>query len=167
MSSGYWPRPWTGEDGGPLRRGWADGQSARRADAVLRAWRLRGDALEPLWRRDGFAHAGHLILYPDTRELVVQDFDDVSALRWPPVRRALRPAFGVLGRSARVRRASLRSGRDQLVVLDLDTGRDRARVEVPSPSQAFLFPAPGFQRDVYYQSITTIARVAVTGAPAS
>jgi hypothetical protein len=136
-------------------------------NAVLRAWRLQGNALEPLWRRDGFAHAGHLILYPDTRELVAQDFNDLPALRHPLVRRALRPAFGVLGRSARARRASLRGGSDQLVVLDLDTGRDKARVDVPSPSQAFLFPAPGFQRDVYYQSITTIARVAVTGSARS
>ena len=59
------------------------------------------------------------------------------------------------------RRASLRTGCDQLVVLDLDTGEDRARVDVPSPSQGFLFPAPGFARDVYYQSLTTIARVSV------
>ncbi len=50
-----------------------------------------------------------------------------------------------------------------IVVLDLDTGADKARVDVASPSQAFLFPAPGFGRDVYYQSLTTIARVAVRG----
>jgi hypothetical protein len=52
-------------------------------------------------------------------------------------------------------------GSDQLVVLDLDSGEEKARVDVQSPSQAFLFPAPGFGRDVYYQSLTTIARVAV------
>jgi hypothetical protein len=62
------------------------------------------------------------------------------------------------------RRASLRTGSDQLVLLDLDTGREKARVGVPSPSQGFLFPAPGFARDVYYQSLTTIARVAVRDA---
>ena len=33
---------------------------------------------------------------------------------------------------------------------------------VPSPSQGFLFSAPGFGRDVYYQSLTTIARVVVS-----
>ena len=66
----------------------------------------------------------------------------------------------MLARSAAARRASLRTGHDQLVVLDLDTGADKARVDVPSPSQGFLFPAPGFARDVYYQSLTTIARVA-------
>jgi hypothetical protein len=130
-------------------------------NAVLRGFRLIGDELQPLWRRDAFAHAGHLILFPDTRELVVQDFRDVAWLRRPLVRRALRPGMQVLGRSARVRRASLRTGCDQLVVLDLDTGADKARVDVPSSSQAYLFPAPGFHRDVIYQSLTTIARVAV------
>ena len=130
-------------------------------NAVLRAWRVDGDELEPLWRRDGFAHAGHLIVYPDTRELVVQDWSDNEALRRPLVRRALRPAFQALSRSAAARRASLATGSDQLVVLDLDSGEDKARVTVPSPSQAFLFPAPGFGRDLYYQSLTTVARVVV------
>ena len=70
-----------------------------------------------------------------------------------------RPAARALRLGAR--RASLRTGSDQLVVLDLDTGADKARVDIPSSCQAFLFPAPGFGRDVYYQSLTTIARVAV------
>ena len=53
---------------------------------------LSGDELEPLWRRDGLAHAGHLILYPDTRELVVGDWRDVAAAA-PAAgpRRLLRP----------------------------------------------------------------------------
>ena len=114
-------------------------------NAVLRAWRVDGDALEPLWRRDGFAHAGHLIVYPDTRELVAQDWTDLAALRRPRVRRALRPAMQWSAQFAPARRASLRSGHDQLVVLDLDTGADKARVDVPSPSQGFLFPAPGLR----------------------
>jgi hypothetical protein len=130
-------------------------------NAVLRAWSLAGDKLQPLWRRDGFAHAGHLILYPDTRELVAQDWTDTAFLRRPLVRRTLRPAMQALAGSAAARRASLRTGHDRLVVLDLDSGADKARVDVPSPSQGFLFPAPGFERDVYYQSLTTIARVEV------
>jgi hypothetical protein len=120
-----------------------------------------GDELEPLWRRDGFAHAGHLVIYPDTRELVTQDWTDVAFMRRPIVRRAVRLGSQAFARSARARRASLATGSDQLVILDLDTGEDKARVAVPSPSQGFLFPAPGFGRDVYYQSLTTIARVAV------
>jgi hypothetical protein len=131
-------------------------------NAVVRAWRLAGDELEPLWRRDGLAHAGHLILYPDTRELVVGDWRDVAGLRRPGVRRLARGVTALLGRSAAARRASLATGHDQVVVLDLDTGAERARVRVPSPSQGFLFSAPGFGRDVYYQSLTTIARVVVS-----
>ncbi len=130
-------------------------------NAVLRAWRLVGDDLEPLWRRDGVAHAGHLIVFPDTRELVAQDWTDMAVIRRPVVRRTLAPVLQLLAPSARARRASLATGSDQLAVLDLDTGADKARVGVPSPSQAFLFPAPGFERDVYYQSLTTIARVQV------
>ena len=130
-------------------------------NAVLRAWRMDGDELTPVWRRDGFAHAGHLIVYPDTRELIAQDWRDREALRRPALRRLARPLFRALAQSGPARRASLRWSQDQLVVLDLDTGEDKARVSVPSPSQAFLFPAPGFGRDVYYQSLTTVARVAV------
>jgi hypothetical protein len=130
-------------------------------NAVLRAWRMTGDELEPLWRREDFAHAGHLIVYPETRELVAQDWTDTPALRHPTVRRMLRPAFQALAGSPAARSASLRTGHDQLVVLDLDTGEDKARVDVPSASQAYLFPAPGFGRDVYYQSLTTIARIGV------
>jgi hypothetical protein len=133
-------------------------------NAVLRAWRLTGDELEPLWRRDGFAHAGHLILYPDTRELVAQDWKDTEAMRRPLVRRTLRRPLQALAQSAAARRASLATGSDQLVVLDLDTGAEKARTEVPSPTQAFLFPAPGFGRDLYYQSLTTIVRIAVASA---
>ena len=91
---------------------------------------------------------------------MAQDWCDTGHLRRPAVRRLVRPAFRALARSAAARRGSLPWGH-RLVVLDLDTGADKARVAVPSPSQAFLFPAPGFARDVYYQSITTVARVAV------
>jgi hypothetical protein len=55
----------------------------------------------------------------------------------------------------------LAPGHDELVVLDLDSGQEKARVEVPSFMQGFLFPAPGFDRDLYYQSLSTIARVRV------
>lgn len=130
-------------------------------NAVLRAWRMEGDELEPLWRRDGFAHAGHLIVHPDTRELVAMDFRDSELLRRPPLRRALRPLLQVVGWAGGADGAALAAGHDELVVLDLDSGEERGRVAVPSPTQGFLFPAPGFDRDVYYQSLTTIARVIV------
>ena len=133
-------------------------------NAVLRAWRLVGDELEPLWRRDGLAHAGHLILFGDTRELIAGDWHDRGTPRNRRVRRAVslagRPVFT---RLPAARRASLRLGHDELVVLDLDTGEEKARTAVPSPTQGFLFPAPGFGRDIYYQSLSTIARVEVVG----
>jgi hypothetical protein len=130
-------------------------------NAVIRAWRLEGDELAPLWQKQGFAHAAHLVLYPDTRELVAQDWRSPGFLRQTTVRRLIRPAMRRLGRSAAVRRYSAPVGRDSVVLLDLDTGAEKARVKVPSPTQAFLFPAPGFGRDFYYQSMTTIARVGV------
>ncbi len=130
-------------------------------NAVVRAWRLEGDELRDLWRRDGLAHAGHLILYPDTRELVVGDWRDWPSMRRRWVRPLTRIGGQLLARSNAARRASLRSGSDSLVVCDLDTGAEKARVEIPSASQGFLFPAPGFGRDLYYQSLTTVARVVV------
>ena len=130
-------------------------------NAVLRAWRLNGDALEPLWRLEDFAHAGHMIVFADTRELVVQDWRGPRNPRHRMLRGPVRAAMQRLSHVGPARRAAARRGGDELVVLDLDSGAEKARVAVPSPSQAFLFPAPGFERDVYYQSITTIARVGV------
>ena len=128
---------------------------------VIRGWRLDGDELSPLWRRDDIAHACHLLVYPDTRELVVGDWTDSALLQRRSVRQPLRRTFGLAGRSATLRRASTRLGHDRLVVLDLDSGATKAVVDVPSPVQSFNFPAPGFGRDVYYQSLTTICRVGV------
>jgi hypothetical protein len=130
-------------------------------NAVVRAWRLEGDELEPLWRRDGLAHASHLILYPDNRELVVGDWRGAATLRSRAVRPVIRAVGSYIPRTALGTRAALSGGGDELAVLDLDTGAEKARVAVPSPIQGFLFPAPGFGRDFYYQSLTTIARVVV------
>jgi len=129
-------------------------------NAVLRAWKLVGDELEPLWRKDDFAHAGHLIVHPDTRELVVQDFRDLKISRRRGLRRLFRRSVQSLGRHALVRRYPV-IGQDSLAVLDLDTGEEKGRVGVPSPSQSFLFPAPGFDRDIYYLSMTSMARITV------
>ena len=89
------------------------------------------------------------------------DWRDPAFMRRPGLRRVIRPGMRFTGHSATVRKNALQFGQDQLVVLDLDSGEDKARVDVPSPSQGFLFPAPGWDRDIYYQSMTTIARVSV------
>ncbi|MGZ4796148.1 MAG: hypothetical protein ACXV8T_09660 [Acidimicrobiia bacterium] len=52
---------------------------------------------------------------------------------------------------------------DQLVVLDIETGEEKARVDTGSPLQSVVFLAPGFGRDLYYVAFPVVARIAVTG----
>ena len=49
---------------------------------------------------------------------------------------------------------------DQIVVLDIETGEEQVRVDAGSPIQSVLFPAVGWDRDVYYCSFSTITRLA-------
>lgn len=46
------------------------------ANRVLRAWRFVPGSRDPapLWRKDAFGCASHMIVYPDTGELVVNDY---------------------------------------------------------------------------------------------
>jgi hypothetical protein len=46
------------------------------ANKVLKAWRFAVDegALQPLWQKQNFGAASHMILYADTGELVVNDY---------------------------------------------------------------------------------------------
>jgi hypothetical protein len=48
-----------------------------------------------------------------------------------------------------------------VVVLDITTGRELARVDSGSGIQCVLFPAPGFERDFYLCSLVTVTRVKV------
>ena len=48
---------------------------------------------------------------------------------------------------------------DAIVVLDVETGRERLRVESGSSVQSVLFPAAGFDSDLYVCSFTTLTRV--------
>ncbi len=50
---------------------------------------------------------------------------------------------------------------DQVVVLDLETGAEKARADTGSPLQSVVFPAAGFGRDLYLCSFTTLSRVTV------
>jgi hypothetical protein len=50
---------------------------------------------------------------------------------------------------------------DQVVVLDIETGAEVARADTGSPVQSVVFPSPGFERDVYVCSFTTLSRVRV------
>ncbi|MGZ4715098.1 MAG: hypothetical protein ACXWCB_00200 [Acidimicrobiales bacterium] len=48
---------------------------------------------------------------------------------------------------------------DQVVVLDVESGRELARADTGSPAQSVVFSAPGFGRDLYLCSLTTVTRV--------
>ncbi len=52
------------------------------------------------------------------------------------------------------------SGRDQVVVLDVATGTELARADTGSPLQGVLFPARGFDDDVYLCTFSTVTRLA-------
>jgi hypothetical protein len=54
-------------------------------------------------------------------------------------------------------------GMDQVVVLDIETGAELVRADTGSPVQSVLFPAPGFDRDLYLCSFTTLTHVRVVG----
>lgn len=49
---------------------------------------------------------------------------------------------------------------DQVVVLDIETGAELARADTGSPLQAVVFPAVGWDDDVYVTSMSTLTRVA-------
>jgi sugar lactone lactonase YvrE len=98
------------------------------ANAVLAAFRFVDGLLHPLWSKP-LGVASHMIRYPDTGELVVNDHGD---------------------------------GGDALVVLDIESGAERARAATGSPVQSVVFPAAGFGRDLWYCSFARVARLIVT-----
>jgi hypothetical protein len=100
------------------------------ANCHLRAWRfdLTTRALEPLWHKKGFGCASHMVLYPDTGDLVTNDYRH----------------FG-----------------EEVVVLDIETGAERARVRTGGVMQGVVFPSVGWARDVYWSSMGRVARVFV------
>ena len=96
---------------------------------VLAAWRFEDHrpGLEPLWRRDQH-HAGHLLRFPASGQLVTGDFDHDRML-------------------------------DQVVVLDIETGAELARVDTASPVQSVVFPAVGWSGDAYVLTMAGVTRI--------
>jgi hypothetical protein len=127
-------------------------------NGVVAAFRFDG-ALTPLWQRE-LAHAAHMIVFPDTGELVVHDWHGPRLAR-TRLGRALGTRGSRLAQSRRVRAAAGRRSRDEVVVLDIETGDERARAPVPSMFQSVLFPAPGWSRDLYWCTFSTLARLEV------
>ena len=52
-------------------------------------------------------------------------------------------------------------GGEHVVVLDVASGDERARVATGSPMQSALFQSPGWSRDIYTCTFTTLSRAAV------
>jgi hypothetical protein len=100
------------------------------ANRHLRAWRFDPDTrdLEPLWHKRGFACASHVVLYPATGELVINDYRRLG---------------------------------EEVVVLDMETGNERGRVRVGGLNQGVVFPSVGWGRDLYWCSMSKLARVFV------
>jgi hypothetical protein len=128
------------------------------ANGVVQAFRFDG-RLTPLWRRE-LSHAAHMVLYADTGELVLHDFHGPRVLRTAAARAVGRRATMVMRRPL-LRRLATRGSRDEVVVLDIETGAECARAAVPTLLQSVVFPAPGFGRELYWCTITTLARLDV------
>ncbi len=100
------------------------------SNGVVAAFRFddRGET-EPLWSRN-LDHAAHPLLFSETGELVLCDFDRDRNI-------------------------------DQLVVLNIENGEELVRADTGSPVQSVLFGAPGFRRDLYFCSLTTVSHFSV------
>ena len=86
--------------------------------------------IAPTWTR-AQDHAPHMILLPDSGEIVTGDFDRDR-------------------------------GAEQVVVLDVVTGDELARADT-GPVQSVIFPAVGFERDLYLCTFAGVSRVVVAG----
>jgi hypothetical protein len=98
-----------------------------------------------------------MIHFPETEEVVLHDFHDPAAARTRAAR-ALAGRWSGPARSPRIRRALSRRSGDDVVVIDIETGSERARARVPSMFQSVLFPPAGFGRDLYWCAFSTLAR---------
>jgi hypothetical protein len=127
-------------------------------NGVVQAFRFDG-RLAPLWRAE-LDHAAHMILFPASGELVLHHHRGPRLARTRLGRRFGQAASG-LARSPGVREALARRAADEVVVLDIETGQEKARCPVPTMFQSVLFPAPGFERDIYWVTFSTLARLEV------
>jgi hypothetical protein len=101
-----------------------------------------------------------MILDPATGELVLGDFHGPAVNRTQAARAVGRRTSAVMRRAA-LRRLATRGSREDVVVVDIESGAERGRAPVPTLLQSVVFPAPGFGRDLYWCSMTTLARIAV------
>jgi hypothetical protein len=100
------------------------------ANAYVRAWRFEPGSphLTTLWHKHPFGCASHMVLFPDTGELLLNDYRRLG---------------------------------EEVVLLDIETGQERARVRSGGLTQGVVFPSPGWGRDVYWSSMGRLARISV------
>jgi hypothetical protein len=100
------------------------------ANRYLRAWRfdIETQAMTPLWEKTPFGCASHMVLYPDTGELAINDYRN----------------FG-----------------EEVVLLQIETGAEIARVRSGGLTQGVVFPSAGWGRDFYWSSMGRLARIFV------
>lgn len=96
-------------------------------NARIAGFRYGHGSFERLWEH-AFGASNHFLLFPDTGEIVVNDFDGNT---------------------------------EHVVVLNVETGAESARVATGSPVQAALFQSPGWSRDIYTCTFTTLSRTFV------
>lgn len=96
-------------------------------NARIAGFRYGQNVFERLWEH-AYGASNHFLLFPDTGEIVVNDFDGTS---------------------------------EHVVVLNVETGAELGRIATGSPIQAALFQAPGWSRDVYTCTFTTLSRTFV------
>ncbi|MEH6637167.1 MAG: hypothetical protein V7700_16725 [Halioglobus sp.] len=108
------------------------------SNSVVRAWRHdpKNQDLSELWTRHNFGMGGHTIYYSDTGEIVTSDYQSLKT------------------------RKGLLEGENSVVV-DIETGKERARVAMGNYMQSAVFPAPGWGRDFYWLGLDRLTRIAV------
>lgn len=108
------------------------------SNSVVRAWRHdpATEVLSELWTRKNFGMGGHTIYYQDSGEIVTADYQSLKILR------------------------GLREGENS-VVLDIETGKEKARVAMGNYMQSAVFPCPGWDRDFYWLGLDRLTRIAV------
>lgn len=108
------------------------------ANSVVRTWRHdpATEELDELWTRHNFGMGGHTIYYSDTGEIVTSDYQSLKTLR------------------------GLREGENS-VVLDIETGIEKARIPMGNYMQSAVFPCPGWGRYFYWLGLDRLTRIAV------
>ncbi len=56
------------------------------------------------------------------------------------------------------------SGGEWVVIFDIETGAERGRIRVGGFTQGVVFPSPGWDRDLYWCSMSRVARISVAAA---